>query len=93
MHKMEKLYNPGHAGNLPPPCGGILGISNQADGTSTGYSANLTGIYANEETILAKLLDWARHAVGPFTRKQDIMTQFVLHMEDTKGISIITKDL
>jgi hypothetical protein len=122
MNKMEKLNNPVPAGNLPPRYSGILKISNQVDGKSTGYPANLTGIYANEasagivekgliesppvqylsaspgnpvseEEILAKFLDCARHAIGPCTKNLNTLIQLFLHMEDTKCISIVNKNL
>ena len=94
MNKIEKLYNPVHLGNLPPCYGGIIRIADQYDGASTGYPANLTRIYANEEAILAKFFNCAKHAVRQLTpEKLNTLTQLVLNMEDTKGISAITKNL
>jgi hypothetical protein len=42
------LYIPVRAGNLPPCSVGLLRISDQDHGTSTGYPAKLMGKYANE---------------------------------------------
>ncbi len=92
MFFFASLYNPVRAGNLPPRCVGILRISDQAHGTSTGYPAKLMGIYANEETILAKFFNCAKYAVGPLTlRKLNTLTKLVLHMEDAEEISTIIK--
>jgi len=83
-------YIPVCAGNLPPRSVGILSISDQAHGTSTGYPAKLMGIYANEEAVLAKFFNCAKHAVGPLTlKKLNTLTKLVLYMEDVEEISTI----
>jgi hypothetical protein len=49
---------------------------------------------ASEETILAIFLDCARHAVLHLTpEKLNTLTQLVPHIENTKDISTITKNL
>ena len=42
------MYISVHTGNLPPSYVGVLKIAERCDGTSIGYPAKLTRIYANE---------------------------------------------